>query len=289
MDTAAKSYAEITRRPTRVYTRAPEYRNQRGNRNQHGNMNLKSRDNSYYGYDHRYYGHDNRRNYGYDHRYKGYGNRVNDQVADRYNGYNNGYENRAHDRTGNTAMYEKFTREIPHFKTTLKNLYQGTQLRHHMETWKTLPTPINARIEQLMRFIRPPMPNTDLTNTKNEMEAEIKKVIQSGISKHLSTELNKNSTLLLNTELTAEAIAAAGSLAKPVLNRKYTKKLDSTKITKWLNTDLSTIKIIASSTPTGTTSKTTAQTTTTAAEKTTAEKTTTTATATTTSTSKWWN
>src|ERR1700761_8039710 len=43
------------------------------------------------------------------------------------------------------------------FGDILKQLYRGTQLRNHSRNWDNLPEPVQRRINQLFRFLTPPM------------------------------------------------------------------------------------------------------------------------------------
>src|ERR1700761_5297721 len=125
------------------------------------------------------------------------------------------------------------------FGDILKQLYRGTQLRNHSRNWVNLPEPVQKRINQLFRFLTPPMSQDEeleagLENLKQTLMVELKIIIKT----HLNKQQAINNHKMKNTRISEKDKQAAKEIAVKVTLRKYGRKGCGAHIAQWVEEDL---------------------------------------------------
>src|SRR6201996_4028559 len=125
------------------------------------------------------------------------------------------------------------------FGDILKQLYRGTQLRNHSRNWDNLPEPVQKRINQLFRFLTPPMSQDEeleagLENLKQTLMVELKVIIKT----HLNKQQAINNHKMKNTHISEKDKQAAKEIAVKVTLRKYGRKGCGAHIAQWVEEDL---------------------------------------------------
>lgn len=133
------------------------------------------------------------------------------------------------------------TSDNPSFAPLLKMLYRGTQLRHHANNWKTLPAPVERRIEQLFEFLTPPVPTEELKAQLDSQKASLKHDLRTTILTHINTQTDINTHNLKQTTLDESDREAARTLAERVLRKGYGQKASKQHLSQWLAADLEVV------------------------------------------------
>ena len=158
------------------------------------------------------------------------------------NNYNNNNNRRTQNNTNkqpnnNSQTNQQYKTSNAAFGTVLKQLYRGTQLRHHITSWENVPKPVNKKIDELFAFLTPPVPDDELRARLDSLKLSIKQDIKTIIKTRINTQLDINTKYLNDTFLNDTDKQAAKELAHRVISRKYGRRTTANNIKEWLNTE----------------------------------------------------
>ena len=120
----------------------------------------------------------------------------------------------------------------PDFTSNIKNIYRFVQIEHHKQVWKELPQKIDTHINELIDFIKPPMPNDTLRHSLAEIGNLLKSQILIAVQEHLArTSDEVINTLERNCPVD---INDASKIATEQLQKRLGKKISATHRTEML-------------------------------------------------------
>ena len=140
---------------------------------------------------------------------------------------------RSNNGPGNTGIEQENKSGNLDFSNLCKTTFRYVQVSHHLENWHNVPASIGKNIGSLISNIKPPMPNSELTDKLTAIGVDFGNKIAETVKSHLQTvKVNVESSLL---SLDHQDADRAHTIVKKQLDYKLGRKMTAKNQERWLS------------------------------------------------------